>query len=43
VLASRTVDGEVLEETSLNLDKADQWEALAALVQRHGEASNGRA
>jgi hypothetical protein len=35
VLVSRTADGEVVEEASLNLDAADAWAALAGLVQRH--------
>ena len=43
VLVSRTADGEVLEEARLELDKAEQWEALAGLVQRYTEAQNGTA
>lgn len=34
VLASRTADGEVLEEAVLSLAEANQWQALTALVLR---------
>lgn len=32
VLASRTSDGELIEEVHLNLGEASQWQALATLV-----------
>lgn len=35
VTVSRTADGEVLDELSLNLNKPDQWEALVDLVLRY--------
>jgi hypothetical protein len=36
-IASRTPDGEILEEIELNLDRPGQWKSLVELVGRHGE------
>lgn len=41
VLVSRTADGEVVEEASVNLDTVDEWLALAALVKRYTEVQIG--
>lgn len=43
VLVSRTADGEVVEEASLNLNEADQWDALICVVRLHIEAQNSTA